>query len=111
MANNKNYFKMIFGLSNKHYDQIIKVFSKYQNIERVILYGSRAKGFQKAYSDIDITLIGDPLDLSLLQKIELELDDLLLPFKFDVSNYKTIDNKELLEHIKRVGKIFYLNKS
>ncbi len=98
---------MIFGLSNKQYDQIIKVFTKYQNIEKVILYGSRAKRSQKAYSDIDITLVSDSLDLSLMQKIEIELDDLMLPFKFDISNYRTIDNKELLEHIKRVGKVFY----
>ena len=42
-----------------------------------------------------------------MQKIEIELDDLMLPFKFDISNYRTIDNKELLEHIKRVGKVFY----
>ena len=55
---------MIFGLSNKQYDQIIKVFTKYQNIEKVILYGSRAKRFQKANSDIDITLVSDSLDLS-----------------------------------------------
>jgi hypothetical protein len=42
-----------------------------------------------------------------LQKIEIELDDLMLPYKFDVSIYKTIQNKELLDHINRVGKVFY----
>ena len=98
---------MFFGLSNKQYDQIVEVLCKYQSIDKAILYGSRAKGSQKAYSDIDITLVSQSLDLGTLQKIEIELDDLFLPFKFDVSNYRTIENKELLDHIKRVGKVFY----
>lgn len=98
---------MHYGLTKLQYDQIVKVFSNHKEVEAVILYGSRAKGTQKSYSDIDITIVSESMDLSLLQKIEVELDDLMLPYKFDVSIHKNIDNKELLEHIKRVGKIVY----
>ena len=98
---------MKFGLKKLQFDQIASVFSNHEEIETVILYGSRAKGCQKQYSDIDITIVSDKINLTSLQKIEIELDDLMLPYKFDVSIYKTIQNKELLDHINRVGKVFY----
>ena len=98
---------MKFGLKKLQFDQIASVFSNHEEIETVILYGSRAKGCQKQYSDIDITIVSDKINLTSLQKIEIELDDLMLPYKFDVSIYKTIENKELLDHINRVGKIIY----
>jgi uncharacterized protein len=78
---------MHYGLSEFQFEQIVKVFASHKQIDEVILYGSRAKGTQKPYSDIDITILGDNINFSLQQKIEIELDDLLLPYKFDVSLY------------------------
>ncbi len=98
---------MNYGLSELQFEQIVKVFASHKEIDEVILYGSRAKGTQKPYSDIDITILGDNINFSLQQKIEIELDDLFLPYKFDVSLYKSIDNIDLLEHINRVGKTIY----
>ncbi|MBU1171821.1 MAG: hypothetical protein KKD44_19885 [Proteobacteria bacterium] len=37
----------------------------------------------------------------------LEIDDLLLPYSFDISIFADIDNPDLIDHIKRVGMIFY----
>jgi predicted nucleotidyltransferase len=98
---------MPYGLSEMQLDQIVKVFANHKEVDKVILYGSRAKGTQKPYSDIDVTILGDDLNLSLLQKLEIELDDLLLPYKFDVTRYNLIDNSDLVEHINRVGKTIY----
>jgi hypothetical protein len=42
-----------------------------------------------------------------LFKIENEIDDLLLPYKIDLSIFHKIENHQLLEHIKRIGKVFY----
>lgn len=111
MVNNKTDCKMHYGLSELQYGQIVNVFANNKDVDKVILYGSRAKGTQKPYSDIDITILGDNLNLSVLQKIEIELDDLLLPYKFDVSLYNSIDNNDLVEHIKRVGKTIYKNEN
>ncbi|MDN4165180.1 nucleotidyltransferase domain-containing protein [Cytophagales bacterium LB-30] len=86
------------------------VFEKYPQIECAILYGSRAKGNYRPNSDIDLTLKGEHLDLSLLIKIENELDDLLLPYKMDLSIHHQIKNQELIEHIDRVGRILYNKK-
>ena len=64
-------------------------------------------GKYKRGSDIDLTLKGKEIDLHLLSKISNEIDDLLLPYKFDLSIFQDIANKELLNHIERVGITFY----
>jgi predicted nucleotidyltransferase len=99
---------MLFGLSIEDIDKIKNLFKQFEFIDKVILYGSRAKGNYRPSSDIDITLFGKNLTLSELQLIENEIDDLLLPYKFDVSIYNQISNIELIEHIDRVGKVLYV---
>lgn len=56
-------------------------------------------------------LVGPGLDLSQLFKIELELDDLMLPYKMDLAIYDQIENNELVNHIDRVGVVFFQRMS
>ncbi|OHE02628.1 MAG: hypothetical protein A2W82_05990 [Sulfurimonas sp. RIFCSPLOWO2_12_36_12] len=98
---------MKYGLSEEVINKINSVFAKYPQIKKVILYGSRAKGNYKNGSDIDLSLLGNEIALSLLYKIENSLDDLLLPYTFDLSVYSDIKSNELKEHIDRVGINFY----
>jgi len=92
-------------------EEIIKqanyVFERYPQIEKAIIYGSRAKGNDKTCSDIDLSLTGEDLTLSLIHAVELEIDDLLLPYTFDISIFNQISNPDLIEHINRVGLVFY----
>ena len=98
---------MQYGLHRDVVVGVNKVFMQYEQVKEVILYGSRAKGTFKPGSDIDLSLKGDDLNLKLLNKIGLELDELLLPYTFDISIYSHIKNKDLLDHIERVGLVFY----
>ncbi len=102
---------MLYGLKNQTIEKINQVFARYQEVEKVILYGSRAKGNHKKGSDIDLTLIGENLNLQLLNKISLDFDDLLLPYKIDLSIYDQISNSDLIDHISRVKKSFYKKQS
>jgi predicted nucleotidyltransferase len=95
------------GLRETTVEKINAVFSAHSQIEQVILYGSRAKGNYRNGSDIDLTIKGKAVTLSQLLKIENELDDLLLPYKIDLSLLHTIDDPDLLDHIRRVGVVFY----
>ena len=97
----------MYGLKDFHIKKIHSVFTKYNAIEKAILYGSRAKGNYRIGSDIDLSLVGNGLDLNILFNIENELDDLLLPYKFDLSLLQEIENPQLLDHINRVGIKFY----
>ncbi len=98
------------GLTKEEIAGIRAVFSKYQQVEEVLIYGSRAMGNFKPASDIDLTLIGRDIDLSLQTKIEFDLDDLMLPYKFDISIYDRITTPEFLDHINKVGKEIYKRK-
>lgn len=97
----------MYGLEQEDIQKINSVFKNHTAIEKAILYGSRAKGNYKPYSDIDLTLVGKSLTLSEQFSIETELDDLLLPYKIDLSIYHKIENQDLINHIDRVGKVFY----
>ena len=100
---------MEYGLSEETLARIVDVLRAYPSVQKAILYGSRAKGNFKHGSDIDITLIGNEINLTILGKIEWEMDDLLLPYTFDLSIFHHIDNTELIEHINRIGIVIYEN--
>jgi predicted nucleotidyltransferase len=97
----------LLGLSPETIGKMSSVFRKYPAIEKVLVYGSRAKGTFKAGSDIDLAVISSQFNVGDLLKLEGELDDLLLPYKVDISLLHTIESQELLDHIQRVGKTFY----
>ena len=96
-----------YGLPSVAVEKICTVFSFHPEVQKVVLYGSRAKGNYKTGSDIDLTMYGDSLNHTVLLKILDELDDLLLPWMIDLSIFRQIDNMSLLEHIERVGVVFY----
>ena len=96
-----------FGLKESTIEKIISVFVKYTKIKKVLLYGSRAKGNYRNGSDIDLTLIGDELSYSQLGNLESDIDDLFLPYSFDISIFKDIDNPDLVDHINRIGVVFH----
>ncbi|PWA05067.1 nucleotidyltransferase domain-containing protein [Flavobacterium psychrotolerans] len=98
---------MEFGLNQETIDKINSAFKKHPEIEKVIIYGSRAKGNYRTGSDIDLTLFGNDLKYDLIGKITSEIDDLNTPYLFDISIYKLLNAPSLEDHINRVGKVFY----
>ncbi|WP_221394682.1 nucleotidyltransferase domain-containing protein [Dyadobacter sp. NIV53] len=98
---------MKFGLSQITIQNITSVLQQFPDVEQVVIYGSRAKGNFKPGSDIDFVFKGTNLTSLLMTRIDHQLDDLLLPYNFDLSIYNQIDNAELTNHIERIGKIFY----
>ncbi len=98
-----------FGLPDRVIEQICDVFRQYDEIQRVIIYGSRAMGRERPGSDIDLCIESDELSFSQLLAIENQIDDLLLPWKIDLSLKNQIDNPDVVEHIDTVGIEFYKN--
>ncbi len=94
----------LFGLSPSVIQSLKAIFGKNARVERAVVYGSRAKGTFRDGSDIDITLVGEDLNATDLLKIENEIDDLMLPYKVDLSLFSHIDNESLRRHILDVGK-------
>jgi predicted nucleotidyltransferase len=95
-----------YGLESEDIEKINNVLRQYTEVEKAILYGSRAKGNYRPYSDIDLTLTGIDLTPQLYRIID-KIDDLLLPYTFDISILSDISNPGLIDHINRVGQVFY----
>ena len=93
-----------FGLPERTMNELLEYFKSKSEIEKVVIYGSRAKGTYKTGSDIDFAIWADKDSLS---SIAFELDDLPTPYRFDVTNYKTLAHEGLKNSIDKDGKIFY----
>jgi uncharacterized protein len=98
----------MFGLSKEDIETINMVISKRPEVEEALIFGSRAKGNYKNGSDVDIVLKGKNITRDTILSISGELnDETIMPFQFDILNFSTIKNEELIEHIKRVGELIY----
>ena len=96
-----------FGLKDSEQELIRDVLRRHDEITEAKIFGSRAKGNFKPGSDIDLTLSGSGLDERIRGRIDEELDDLLLPYQFDLSVFTSITHADLIDHIRRVGVVFY----
>ena len=96
----------VTGLDEKELSQLQALFSSYPEIRKIILFGSRAKGTARKNSDIDLVVDGIENFLS-IESLSMELDELPLPYRFDLQAMSTIKNHSLLEHIERVGIVIY----
>ena len=98
---------MKYGIKEEQWEMLCRVFANNPKIEKVILYGSRAKGTFKPFSDVDITLVGGTLSITDLVDTMNAIDDLLLPYMFDISLYHKLKSPELIDHINRRGIAVY----
>jgi uncharacterized protein len=98
---------MKFGLTDESIKLIHDILKKYPEVEKAIIYGSRAKGNYRPGSDIDLTLLGADLSQNIAGKIWGDLEDSYSPYLFDISIFDQLNAPSLEEHIHRVGQVFY----
>jgi predicted nucleotidyltransferase len=85
---------------------LVCVFKRHPEISEVRLFGSRAKGTHNHHSDIDLALWGD-INALHAASIAAELDELPLPYRYDVQSFSAITFRPLAEHIERRGILIY----
>ena len=95
---------MNFGLSNKTLTKIIDSMKEFDEIEGMIIFGSRALGNYKRGSDIDLALIGEDVNEQIVLELSKRLNqELPLPYHFNIIAYGSIKNEALIEHIDQYG--------
>lgn len=103
---------MNFGLTNSDLNYIVDVISSIQEIEKAVIFGSRAKGNYKRGSDIDIAIYGEQITFDTIANLHSRLEEQgPLPYFFDIIDYSHLNHQELKEHIERVGKVIFDRKS
>jgi len=99
---------MSLGLKKEDLDYLIKTLESFPEIDKAIIFGSRAKGTCKIGSDVDIAIVGDRISFTAVAKLHHLLEnESPLPYFFDIVDYTHLEHIELKEHIDRVGKLIY----
>ena len=97
-----------FGLKESDLENIISILQQQPEVEEAIIFGSRAKGNFRIGSDVDIAVKGSLLNFKLISRLSFLLnEETLMPYHFDLLNYNTVSNKNLISHIDRMGIPFY----
>lgn len=96
-----------FGLGPESLELIRHIFHGHPEVHEVKIFGSRAMGRFDNHSDVDLALWGD-LNQGLIARILGELDELPLPYNFDVKAYESIRHEPLKRHIDKFGKVLYI---
>ncbi|KKI85114.1 nucleotidyltransferase family protein [Shouchella clausii] len=94
-----------FGIEKKSLALIKEVLREVEEIDDVLVFGSRAMGQEKRGSDIDLALIGKNLSSKQVTRISSILNqELPIPYFVDVLHYNTLENEQLKAHIDKEGK-------
>jgi predicted nucleotidyltransferase len=95
------------GLESDDWETLLATFSQVKDLDKVILFGSRALGNFKATSDIDLAIFSKTADTTLLELERLLDESPRFPLKVDILEYAAITNPMLKEHIDQNGIVVY----
>ena len=97
----------MFGLKEYVIDEIKKVLSKYDEIEKVFIFGSRARGDYKKTSDIDLAIFSKCISSTNLNLLRDDLYMLDIIYKVDVVDFNRLSKDALKENILSEGIMIY----
>jgi predicted nucleotidyltransferase len=99
------------GLQAEHRRAIIGVLRAHPEIERAVLFGSRATGTFRPASDIDICLFGEALTLTDQARLAAQLEALSVPQRVDLVRHHAIRDEALLASIARDGRELFRRRA
>lgn len=94
-----------FGLPERTINELLEYFKSVETLDKVVIYGSRAKGTYRNGSDIDFAIWSD--DINCASQIRWGLEELPTPYMFDVTDYNTLTHEGMKNSIDTEGKLFY----
>lgn len=100
-------YAITFGLAPAIIADFHRVFARYPGIERVLIFGSRAKGTYKDSSDIDLAVIAPSMTDDTFICLWNAIEDLPLIFKVDLIHWDKLNNERLKNKIQAEGQPFY----
>lgn len=96
----------MFGLPENVLKLLRDYFAAHPQVLKVLIYGSRAMGRETPGSDVDLAIVTTSEE-DISGRVQAELEELPVPYLFDVIDYQRIEYQPLREHIDRVGKILF----
>ena len=82
----------MFGLEERHLNFIKETLKKYipSPDAKFYIFGSRAKGKYREYSDVDIAIDSPNLTSAIKSKLELEFENSTFPYEVDIVDLNNI---------------------
>ena len=82
----------MFGLEERHLNFIKETLKRHiPNLDaKFYIFGSRAKGTCKEYSDVDIAIDSPNLTADIKSKLELEFENSTFPYEVDIVDLNNI---------------------
>lgn len=97
-----------FGLLERDVEYILSAIKLFPEIEKAVIFGSRAMGNFKSGSDIDIACYGKEVNIQITEKLRSKLnEDVPIPYFVDVLHADSLKNADLIAHIESVGITLY----
>jgi len=101
----------MFGLKDSIIIKIKDVLLKYDEIEKALIFGSRARGDYKKTSDIDIAIFSHNMTSSRINLLRNDFDDLDIIYTVDVVDFNKLSKEELKNNIINDGMVIYNRNS
>jgi len=98
------YLLKQINLNKELLEEIIDICKRHAEIEKVVLFGSRARGDNSPKSDIDLAIYANSNFSDFIEDMENNTRTLL---EFDFSNMRTVKDNFFIEQVNKEGIIIY----
>ncbi|WP_315108119.1 nucleotidyltransferase domain-containing protein [Clostridium intestinale] len=98
------YLLKQINLNKELLEEIIDICKRHAQIEKVVLFGSRARGDNSPKSDIDLAIYANSNFSDFIEDMENNTRTLL---EFDFSNMRTVKDEFFIEQVNKEGVTIY----
>ena len=109
LSNNENGKEKGIHIDEKILSELRHIFKKYP-IQKVLLFGSRARGDFKKTSDVDLAVFSENISDREFNLIVDEINEIDTPLSFDVVHFEKLKKDSLKEKILKDGVLIYERK-
>lgn len=102
---------MPYGILEPTWRRLLDLLSAQPEIQRAVLYGSRAIGTARPGSDIDIVVEGPGISLETILRLRSLLRQSSIPYVVDVLAWDQIRDPAVRDHIVRRGIVIWKRPS
>lgn len=91
------------GFSDEKWGAIARAVRAAAPVDRIVVFGSRAKGTWREGSDVDLAVYGTAWNDAAAARVKDALEEAFFPWRFDIVLPEALSDSAVVEHIERVG--------
>jgi len=96
-----------FGLTDREMNEVLRILADCPLVQRVLIFGSRAKGTFHQGSDIDLAIMNEGMSDGDVKSLMNRFSESSIPLNVDLVDYSKLTHEAFKSHIDRNGKLFF----